>query len=273
MLVPMPAPENLRAALRERRSLLATFVLIPRLEIVEMLAAAGFAAVLLDLEHGPMSPEELPLMAAAAQGAGMLAIARVSEGSAAEIGRVLDAGIDGVLVPHVSSPEAARRLVEFGRFPPAGDRSINPYVRGARYTGDQEGGLEAVNDRVAIIAMLEGADALRDLETICATPGLDGAFVGSVDLSAALGHPGEPEHPEVIEAVADVVDRVAAAGIASGVYAPTSDAAVRWLGRGASLVALSADSAMALRGFRAGTAAVNGAADPSLVPLHRPLKD
>jgi 4-hydroxy-2-oxoheptanedioate aldolase len=251
-------PRNLRAALRERRPLLATFVLIPRLEIIELLAAAGFGAVLLDLEHGPIGPAELPLMAAAAQGAGMFAIARVAEGTAAEIGRVLDAGVDGVLVPHVSSPEAARRLVEFGRFPPAGDRSINPYVRGTGY-GDHAG-LDAVNDRIALVAMLEGADALENLDAICAVDGLDGAFVGPVDLSAALGHPGHPEHPEVVAAVGDVLDRVSVAGLASGVYAPTAEAATRWLDRGAQLVALSADSAMALRGFRAGSEAVTAAA-------------
>lgn len=259
------AKVSLRAALRERRPLLSTFVLIPRLEIVELLAAAGFAAVVLDLEHGPVGPSELPAIAAMAQGAGMYAVARVSSDSPAEILQVLDAGVDGVLVPHVGSAREARDVVRAARFPPAGERSINPYVRGAGYGADPYRTLAAVEEEVAVLGMLEGADALRELDDICAVPGLDAAFVGPVDLSAALGHPGEPEHPTVIAAVGDVLRRIDAAGIASGLYAPTPPAASRWLEQGATLVALSADSAMALRGFRAELDAV--AAPPEALQL------
>ncbi|MFT5223543.1 MAG: 2-keto-3-deoxy-L-rhamnonate aldolase RhmA [Glaciecola sp.] len=231
--------------------MLATFVMIPRIEIVELLGANGFDAVVLDLEHGPLEVADLAGLSAAAQRSGMFAIARLASDDESTIARALDSGVDGVVVPHVGSAEAAAHVVSSGRFPPVGHRSLNPFVRGARYGLGDEAGRDPANNRAAIIAMLEGADALRNLDAICATVGLDALFVGPVDLSAALGVPGQPEHPTVVEAVQDVFRRLATAGVAGGIYAHTPEAAYRWAAAGASLTALSADIAMVAQGFAA----------------------
>jgi 4-hydroxy-2-oxoheptanedioate aldolase len=242
-----PGGLGLRGALRDGRSLLATFLLLPRAEVVEMLALSGFDAVIVDLEHGPAGRAELTAVVSAAQGAGLFAIARLGNTSGDEIGRVLDVGVDGLLVPHVSSAPEAEAIVRAGRFPPRGDRSINPYTRGNAYGVDGPRRYGDVDDGVALVAMVEGAGALSSLEAIARTAELDGIFVGPVDLSSSLGFPGEPEHPEVVDAVRDVLARIRAAGRAAGVYAPTPEAASRWLAAGAGLVALSADSAMLVR--------------------------
>jgi 4-hydroxy-2-oxoheptanedioate aldolase len=242
-----PAHRGLRAALASEPPLLATFLLLPRVEVVEMLALSGFDAVIVDLEHGPASRAELTAVVAAAQGAGLFAIARLGNPSEDEIGRVLDTGVDGLLVPHVSSPSEAEAIVRAGRFPPTGDRSINPYTRGNSYGVDGSAAYREVNGRVALVAMVEGSGALSALEAIGRTPELDGIFVGPVDLSSSLGFPGQPEHPLVVEAVRDVLARIRAGGLAAGVYAPTPEAAARWLDAGAGLVALSADNAMLVR--------------------------
>jgi 2-keto-3-deoxy-L-rhamnonate aldolase RhmA len=248
---------TLRDALRGDQGLVATFVLIPRVEIVEMAGRAGFEAVVLDLEHGPIGVGDLPALAAAARGADLYSIARVPERSPSGIAAALDAGVDGVLVPHVASVEDARAVVSAGRFPPGGERSLNPYVRGLGYGQELErGSLAAVDDGIAVLVMLEGADALDELESICAVPGLDGVFVGPVDLSASLGHPGEPEHPAVVDAVREAFRRARSVGAVAGVYAPTAEATARWLDAGASLVAVSADAAMTLRAFAGMRAAV-----------------
>jgi 4-hydroxy-2-oxoheptanedioate aldolase len=212
-----------------------------------MLALSGFDAVIVDLEHGPASRAEVTAVVAAAQGAGLFAIARLGSPSEDEVGRVLDAGVDGLVVPHVASQSEAEAIVRAGRFPPIGERSINPYTRGNAYGVDGSGAYAEINGRVALIAMVEGAGALSALEAIARTPELDGIFVGPVDLSSSLGFPGEPEHPQVVEAVRDVLARIRAGGVAAGVYAPTPEAAARWLDAGAGLVALSADSAMLVR--------------------------
>jgi 2-keto-3-deoxy-L-rhamnonate aldolase RhmA len=242
-----PARGGLRATLRARKSMLATFLLLPRVEVVEMIAIAGFDAVIIDLEHGPTSDSELMALISAAQGAGLFAVVRVADGADAEIGRTLDFGVDGLLVPHVTSAAQAERIARAGRFPPAGDRSINPYVRSNAYGADGAETYASVNADVALIAMVEGAEALTALEQIAATPELDGIFIGPVDLSSSLGFPDQPEHPQVVDAVRDVCRLIGATGLAAGVYSPTPAAAARWLAAGAQFVALSADSALMMR--------------------------
>jgi 4-hydroxy-2-oxoheptanedioate aldolase len=237
-----------RSALRRGPSILATFILIPRIEIVELAATAGFDAVIIDLEHGSAGISEIPALVTAAHSSRLFALVRVGENSAVEIGKVLDVGADGILVPHVSTPDDARAVVDAGRYPPVGNRSLNPYTRGNGY-GRAAVPYEDANRRIGLIPMLEGVEALESLETIAANDDVDALFVGPMDLSGSLGRPGDTEHPEVVLAVQDVIDRAHAAGRAVGTYAHTPDAAARWLAAGAALVAFSADIAMAASGM------------------------
>jgi 4-hydroxy-2-oxoheptanedioate aldolase len=246
---------NFRETLREGRATLGTFLLIPRVEIVELLAAAGFDAVIIDLEHGSTDLGDIPALVAAAHGANVFAAARVGGNSATEIGRVLDTGVDGVLVPHLSSAVEAASLVAAGRYPPVGSRSLNPYSKGNGY-GFAGQPCEDANRRTALVAMLEGIDALSNLEEICELEEIDAVFVGPMDLSGSLGLPDEPEHPKVVGAVRDVIGRALLLGTAAGTYAPTAEAASRWFTAGAAFVALSADVAMAGAGFAAACSAV-----------------
>jgi len=244
------AMATLRNRLTGRKPIVATFVMVPRVEVIEMLALAGFDAVILDLEHGPIGVPDLPALAAFAKAAGISSIGRIAEMRPSEIGAVLDAGFDGVMVPHVSSAASAEAAVRAARFPPDGSRSLNPYVRGASYDSTTPALLTAFNEHAAVIGMLEGKEALRELDSILATPGLDAVFVGPVDLSGELGFPGQPDHPEVVATIEDVFDRCAERSLASGVYAPTPERANSWFERGASLVAVSADAAMMMDSFR-----------------------
>lgn len=246
----MRAETTLRSDLSARRAIVATFVMVPRVEVVEMLGLAGYEAVVVDLEHGPIGVSDLPALAAFAKAAGIHSIARIAELRPNDIASVLDAGFDGVMVPHISSSAAAAATVQAARFPPVGQRSLNPYVRGATYDATTPDRLAGFDGHAAVIGMLEGRDAIDDLDAILATPGLDGIFVGPIDLSGDLGYPGQPEHPEVVAMAHDVFTRCAAAGVASGVYAPTPERANDWLEHGASLVAVSADAAMMLDAFR-----------------------
>ncbi|WP_165556170.1 HpcH/HpaI aldolase family protein [Kribbella pittospori] len=229
--------------------LTATFLLIPRLELVELLANAGFDAVVIDLEHGPVAVAELPGLVAAGHGAGVYVLARLGERTPATIGGVLDSGVDGVVLPHVDSADDARDAVDSARFPPEGSRSLNPYVRAAGYDA-AESFLTTANAGVAVLVMVEGKDGLAALDDIASVAGVDAVFVGPVDLSASLGLPGEPEHPVVLETVRDLMERLALAGVGTGIYCPTPDAAARWQRAGARLATLSADIAMASAGFR-----------------------
>ncbi len=241
---------NLRSALGLGEPIVASFVMIPRVEIIEMLALAGCDAVIIDMEHGPADTSDLPNLAAFAKASGIYSIARIAEPRSSLIGSVLDAGLDGVMVPHVSSASAARSVVSAARYPTAGTRSLNPYVRGASYDASRVGDLASVDARAAVIGMLEGTNAINDLPGILETEGLDALFVGPVDLSGEMGHPGQPDHPEVVAKIEEVFVACAAAGVAAGVYAPTARRANHWFDLGATIVAFSADSAMILDAFR-----------------------
>lgn len=241
---------GLRRALRAPAApIVAAFVLVPRIEIVESLGAAGFDAVVIDLEHGPITVAELPALVAAGHGAGIFVLVRVGDGSPSTVGSVLDTGVDGIVLPHVGSVEEARAAVVAGRYPPEGDRSLNPYVRASGYRAEEDFAARA-NDTVAVIVMVEGPDGIAALSEIATVEGIDAVFVGPVDLSASLGLVGQPEHPQVIDKVREILRTVAALGTGTAVYCPTPVAADRWLRGGARLVVLSADIAMARHGFR-----------------------
>ena len=246
--------ESLRRRLAgEGPALVATFVIVPRIEIVEIAALAGFDAVILDQEHGPLGVELLPPLVAAARGAGIFSVVRVPECRAKQIEAALDLGADGVLVPHVSSAADATLAVAAARFAPEGRRGANPYVRAAGYSADERFFAEA-NERAACLALVEGKEGVEAIDEILAVPGLDAVFIGPVDLSAALGVPGEPEHPRVVETVRGLVERGRDRGVATAVFAPTPEAARRWLELGVRLVALSVDTGLMLQGFRAALA-------------------
>lgn len=260
---------SLRQALADPdRSLIATFVLIPRVEIVEALAHAGFDAIVLDLEHGPIAPRDLPPLVAAGQGAGAFVIARVAELSEALIGNVLDSGVDGVIVPHVGSESQARLAVDAVRYPPDGNRSINPYVRSASYWGE-DGFTAAANDTAAVLVMVEGMDAVAGLDDICAVPGVDAIFIGPVDLSASMGHPGQPNHPDVQHQIEAILARTKdigpkEIGTAVGIYCPDAERVTKWRGHGARLCVLSADMAIAYSAFRSALKSVKDSANDSV---------
>ena len=246
--------------LRERieragRPLLATFVIVPRLEVVEALAEAGFDAVVLDAEHGPFSVGELPPLVAAAQGAGLTTIVRVADERPQPIGAALDAGADGVLVPRIEGASNATTAVAAARFPPAGRRGANPFVRGGHYGADP-GFLADDDARRACLVMVESRRAVEEIEAIAALPGLDGLFAGPFDLSAAYGVPGQVDHHEVEAAVERVVWAAARHGKVSAVFAPTPALARRRLAQGFDLVALSLDARLMAEAFAAAAAAV-----------------
>ena len=135
---------------------------------------------------------------------------------------------------------------------------MNPYTRGNQY-GRTPDPYEAANSTIALVAMLEGVDAVANLEEVAALDEIDAVFVGPMDLSGSLGLPGDVEHPTVVEAVQNVIMRAQLVDTPVGVYAPTPEAATRWIAAGAAFVALSADLAMAADGF----AAVCNAVDTS----------
>jgi 4-hydroxy-2-oxoheptanedioate aldolase len=236
-----------------------TFVIVPRVEMVEIAAIAGFDLVVLDWEHGPFGVESSPPLVIAGQRLGIFVVVRVPAGRPELIGAALDVGADGVIVPHVDGAERARASAAAVRFSPDGDRSANPWVRAARYSGAAEH-FAFANRASACIATIEGASGVEHADEIITTPGVDAIFIGPVDLSASLGVPGEVDHPLVAATISRLIDAAAAHSVAVSIFAPNSASAGRRLGQGARLVLLSVDTALTLSGF---TSAIAGLRSPA----------
>jgi 2-keto-3-deoxy-L-rhamnonate aldolase RhmA len=257
---------GLRSRLLEGdRQLLGTFVTIPRVEVVEIAAISGMDLVVLDCEHGPFGVESISALIAAGQGLGLDVVVRVAENRAQLIGAALDAGANGVLVPHVDSRAAAEAAAGAARFPPRGDRSVHNWVRSARY-GENVDYLPSANAAVAVLLMAEGREAIDNLSDVLAEPEADCMFIGPMDLAASLGLEGQPSHPRVREVASAALDQARRAGKASAVFAPSIDAAQGWFAAGASLVVLSVDTDLIMRGF---SSAVQALGRPTPSPASR----
>jgi 4-hydroxy-2-oxoheptanedioate aldolase len=187
----------------------------------------------------------------------MQPLVRVRSSDPTAIAAALDAGAAGVIVPQIGSAAEAEKAVRAARFAPEGNRGANPFVRAADYSGRAEWFAETNRD-VAVLLMVEGEGGVRELPQILATAGLDGIFIGPMDLSHALGVPGEMGHAKVVATVEGVIAACAARGITSGIFCGTAEAARRWLGQGVTFVAVGVDTQHLLRGLRQVVGEVQG---------------
>ncbi|MGV3491767.1 MAG: HpcH/HpaI aldolase family protein [Devosia sp.] len=247
----------LRERLRTGAPLIATFSIIPSVEVVELVALAGFDAVIVDLEHGSHGSEAIGPLILAARARGIYPLVRVRSSEPTEIGAALDAGAAGVIVPQVGSVAEAERVVKAARFAPDGNRGANPFVRAADYSGRLEWFAEANRD-VAVLVMVEGKGGLEEIDETVALPNLDGVFIGPMDMSHALGVPGQMAHPDVVAAIGKVVATCKEQGITAGIFAGTPEAARRWIGEGVTLLGVSADSIVIRKAFERVVAEVRG---------------
>jgi 4-hydroxy-2-oxoheptanedioate aldolase len=240
------------AALRTRQALIGYWVTSDSAAIAERLASVGYDYICLDVQHGlldyPGVLHGLTAVAAAGAGAsagagagaGAAGIVRVPPGDPAWIGRALDAGARGVIVPLISTAGQAAAAVAACRYPPTGQRSFGP-VRSALAIGPAP---RAADDQVACIVMIETAEGLRNAAAICAVPGVDAVYVGPSDLSISLGA-DDPvagwARPEFARALADIRAAAQAAGIGCGMHCSDGDAAARFLADGFTFVSISSD--------------------------------
>ncbi|MEY4313136.1 MAG: hypothetical protein RLZZ319_645, partial [Actinomycetota bacterium] len=192
----------------------------------EVAAASGVDWVLVDCEHGAAGDDVVYPTVVATGAYGVPTLVRVESGERIRIGRALDAGAAGVMVPRVTSAAEVRDVVRHFDYPPAGDRGVATYNRAARWGLDPTA-LEGER-RAAAIVQIETTGALHDVAEIAAIPGVDLLFVGPLDLSFALGVPRQFDHPDFVDALERVLRATGDAGIPAGILAPTVDAARRY---------------------------------------------
>ena len=194
----------------------------------EVLARTGADFVVVDLQHGAGAEAELPGVAAAITAAGSVPLVRTRSPAFADVGRPLDLGARGIVVPNVRDADHAREVVAACRYAPAGGRSIGRLSGGA--------------DQPLVIVMVEAATALDDLDAVLAVEGLDGVYVGPGDLSLSLQLTGNERREELRAVLSSIVARAGAAGVPVGVHARSGEEAAGHAAEGATIVTVAVDA-------------------------------
>ena len=234
---------------------------LPELHSAELMARMDFDWLCFDLQHGLMSYSHLLALIPAISGTDTTPIVRVASNQAGEIGRALDAGAHGVIVPMVNTAGEAERAVEACRYPPEGSRSCGP-MRGAMLEGFDY--LKTANAEIACIAMIETREGLENVEAIAATKGLDAIFVGPIDLCYGVGiAPGDFGSADFIDAIDRIKAAVAKAGCALGLFGYTPEIAGQALQDGFQFVSVGTDIGFLRQGAEAGLGAAVGTTDGS----------
>ena len=196
-------------------------LVFPSAEAIELIGmVGGFDYIHLDSEHGPFSPESIEAMCRVADGFGLTVTARVPSIDNSTINRFLDRGVMGILGPHIETPDQAQALADACRYTPEGKRSWG----GGRGTYYNEYGLLDVpatgptefmaqtNREMLVMAQLETITAFENLDAILEVEGIDAFAGGPHDLAQSMGYPGQPNHPEAVEATRRVAERIHARG-------------------------------------------------------------
>lgn len=220
--------------------MLGTFISTPSAEIVEMLGLAGLDFGIIDLEHGYFGTESVADLLRAAELRQLCALLRIPQEAPELIGKALDLGAAGIVVPGIRSVDAARQMLALMRYPPHGIRGAHLSTRHLRYSADRFN--EHVADpaqRPFAVLQIEAALPEVELAAIAALPGLDVLFIGINDLSNSLGVPGQFQHPQVLGAVAAIKRAARAHGVALGLWARAPEAAGTLAADGFRFIAIS----------------------------------
>ena len=208
---------SFRQRLKDGETVLGCAVGIAHPIAVEIAGYAGFDFVFLDTEHSALGVSAIEPMILAARAADVAAIYRVRQLDAAAIGRALDMGADGILVPHVKSARQAQAVVDAARYAPLGQRGLGP-ERAIRFgLSDPTEYVANANDQAVVAVMIEDQEAVENIEAIAAVAGIEVFNIGTWDLSNSLGIALQRRHPRMMAAISRIIDAARSNGIAVGV--------------------------------------------------------
>jgi len=245
---------TLAARLRAGETIFSGWCGLPYPIVAETLGRDGYPAVTLDSQHGLWDLNAILTTIAAVRQGGAAPIVRVPVGDFATVSRMLDFGAEGIIAPMINTVEDARALSGAAKFPPVGERSWGPH-RAITLAGiaEQTAYLREASDNIVTLAMIETRTALKNLEAIVGTPGVDGLFLGPSDLSIALsdGKLVDPMSSDVDREIDRIVATAQKAKKIPGAYCHTAERAAQLAKRGFKFLAVMSDLAF----LRAGAAA------------------
>ena len=244
----MDLPPNLfKRAIRAGAQQIGIWCSLPGGTVAEVLAGAGYDWILFDTEHSPGDPATVLEQLQAAAPYPVSAVVRPTTNDAALIKRFLDVGAQTLLIPYVQSAEEARAAADATAYPPAGIRGVSGWTRANRFGRVPDYARRAAEE-LCLLVQVETTEALGEIEAIAAVEGVDGIFIGPADLAASMGHPGQPNHPEVAAAVENAIRRIRAAGKPAGILTLDNGFAKRCIEIGTLFTAVGTDGSILSRG-------------------------
>lgn len=217
----------------------------------EILGLAGFDYVIFDLEHGAGNESNLLAHLHALSGTTAASIVRVESQQRSRLTRVLDLGVDGIMVPQIFTSEEAGEVAQALEYAPTGRRGVSRAVRATQYGTTFEDYKTNYRDSLLGIIQIETVEALESIEAIAALDGVDVLFIGPVDLSTALGIYGQLDHPTFQEAAKKVADTARKAGKIAGILLLNPEDFSFYQSLGYQLISCGADAGFVRAGAEA----------------------
>ena len=237
----MDLPKNtFKQALKEGRPQIGLWFSMASAYAAEVVAGAGFDWILVDTEHSPNDVLQVHAQLQALGGGSAVPVVRPAWNDMVLIKRYLDLGVQTLLIPYVQSEHEARDAVRYTRYPPAGVRGVGGTTR-ATHFGRIKDYPHRAHEELCVLVQVETRGGLDQIAAIAAVEGVDGVFIGPSDLAAGLGHLGNPNHPEVQDAIVRGIHRVRGLGKAAGILTTDEALARQYLAAGAQFVAVGND--------------------------------
>lgn len=240
---------------------IGTFFELGSPSVIEALGRTGLDFVILDNEHGPFEAESSRDYCRAAENVGLTAIARVREVSRPAVLKLLDVGVQGLIVPDVHTVAQVQQIIDYAKYFPMGKRGFCPSRKDG--WGFDETARQSVpdqmaywNEQVLVIPQCETVGALEHIETIAAMDGVDGIFIGPFDLSISMGIPGQFEHPDFLAALERVQKACRNAGKFCMIFAGNPTVVAERFKQGYDAVAYGLDAAILAAAYQANIAEI-----------------
>jgi 2-dehydro-3-deoxyglucarate aldolase/4-hydroxy-2-oxoheptanedioate aldolase len=213
----------------------------------EIMSQSGFDWLIVDLEHSPGGFENLQSQLQAMNGSGVVPFARAPWNDMVAIKRILDTGVMGVLIPYVNTKAEAEAAVAACKYPPQGVRGVAGSPRAAGFTRNMLPYLRSANEETIVMIAVETLDAVANLDEILTVEGLDGIFIGPVDLASSMGFLGDPGQPAVQETIALIESKVLASDKFLGTLAGTWEKAQECFEKGYQWMVVMQDGVALLK--------------------------